>query len=181
MDDASVSPESDHISVGAVIRDEKRRILGAMAKSVEETFSPLLAECIALRESLMMAKELESVTLVVETDAINVVSVVSDNTEFSLEGPILEDVKQLLAQLWNPAVTLSLEIQACCLQITIELAKLPLAGKIVLKASEAAAAAAISSLIRETHVVCRSQLRKMSNRWPEIATFVSPSRLEICS
>ncbi|GMN40729.1 hypothetical protein TIFTF001_009947 [Ficus carica] len=102
--DASVSPESDHIGIGAVIRDEKGRILGAMAKSVEGTFSPFLAECIALREGLMMAKELESVTIVVETDAINVVSAVSDNTEFSLEGPILEDVKQLLAQLWNPGV-----------------------------------------------------------------------------
>ncbi|GMN35433.1 hypothetical protein TIFTF001_048455, partial [Ficus carica] len=83
--DASVSPESDHIGIGAVIRDEKGRILGAMAKSVEGTFSPFLDECIALREGLMMAKELESVTLVVETDAINVVSAVSDNTEFSLE------------------------------------------------------------------------------------------------
>ncbi|GMN66161.1 hypothetical protein TIFTF001_035235 [Ficus carica] len=67
-----------------------------MAKSVEEIFSPFLAECIALREGLMIAKELESVTLVVETDAINVISAVSDNTEFSLEGPILE------AQLRNP-------------------------------------------------------------------------------
>ncbi|GMN21284.1 hypothetical protein TIFTF001_050116 [Ficus carica] len=102
--DASVSPESDHIGKGAVIRDEKGRMLGAMAKSVEGTFSSFLAECIALREGLMMAKELESVTLVVETDAINVVSAVSDNTEFSLEGPILEDVKQLLVQLWNPGV-----------------------------------------------------------------------------
>ncbi|GMN20887.1 hypothetical protein TIFTF001_039966 [Ficus carica] len=89
---------------GAVIRDEKGRILGAMEKSVEGTFSPFLAECIALREGLMMAKEFESVTLVVETDAINVVSAISDNTEFSLEGPILEDVKQLLVQLWNPGV-----------------------------------------------------------------------------
>ncbi|GMN68764.1 hypothetical protein TIFTF001_037815 [Ficus carica] len=102
--DASVSSGSDHIGIGAVIRDEKGRILGAMAKSVEGTFSPFLAECIALREGLMMAKELESFTLVVETDAINVVSAVSDNTEFSLECPILEDVKQLLTQLWNPGV-----------------------------------------------------------------------------
>ncbi|GMN41345.1 hypothetical protein TIFTF001_010577 [Ficus carica] len=96
--DASVSTESDHIGIGAVIRDEKGIILGAMAKSVEGTFSPFLAECIALREGLMMAKELERVTLVVETDVINVVSAVSDNTKFSLESPILEDVKQLLAQ-----------------------------------------------------------------------------------
>ncbi|GMN72596.1 hypothetical protein TIFTF001_054756 [Ficus carica] len=71
--DASVSPRSDHIGIGAVIRDEKGRILGAMAKSMEGTFSPFLAECIALREGLMLAKELESATLVVETDAINVI------------------------------------------------------------------------------------------------------------
>ncbi|GMN21286.1 hypothetical protein TIFTF001_050117 [Ficus carica] len=71
--DASVSPGSNHIGIGAVIRDEKGRILGAMAKSMERTFSPFLAECIALREGLMLAKELESATLMVETDAINVV------------------------------------------------------------------------------------------------------------
>ena len=95
--DASVLSGSDHIGIGAIIWDEKGRILGAVAKSVEGTFSPFLAECMALREGLMIAKELESVTLVVETDAINVVSTVSNNLEFSLEGPILEDVKQLLA------------------------------------------------------------------------------------
>ncbi|GMN50671.1 hypothetical protein TIFTF001_019832 [Ficus carica] len=102
--DASVSPGSDHIGVGAVIRDEKGRIIGAVAKSMEETFSPFLTEFIAIREGLMIAKELESVTLMVETDAINVVFAVSDNLEFSLEGPILEDVKQLLAQLRNSGV-----------------------------------------------------------------------------
>ncbi|GMN42225.1 hypothetical protein TIFTF001_011449 [Ficus carica] len=52
----------------------------------------------------MIVKELESVILVVEIDAINVISAVSDNLEFSFEGPILEDVKQLLAQLRNPDV-----------------------------------------------------------------------------
>ncbi|GMN68653.1 hypothetical protein TIFTF001_037708 [Ficus carica] len=102
--DASVSPGSDHIGIGAVIRDNKGRILGTMEKSVEGTFSPFLAECIALHEGLMIAKELESVTLVVETDVINVVSAVSDNTKFFLEGPIMQDVKQLLAQLRNPIV-----------------------------------------------------------------------------
>ncbi|GMN33307.1 hypothetical protein TIFTF001_044780 [Ficus carica] len=37
--------------------------------------------------------------LEVETDTINVVSAVVENRELSMEGPILEDVKQLLAQL----------------------------------------------------------------------------------
>ncbi|GMN26456.1 hypothetical protein TIFTF001_001317 [Ficus carica] len=101
---ASVSPGSDHIGIGAVIHDEKGLILGAVAKSVEGTFSPFLAECIALREGLMIAKELESVTLVVETDAINVVSTVSDNQELSVEGSILEDVKQLLVQVRSTGV-----------------------------------------------------------------------------
>ncbi|GMN70498.1 hypothetical protein TIFTF001_039540 [Ficus carica] len=73
--DASVSPESDHIGISAVIRDEKGRILG-------------IGECYSCGGNC----------------AINVVSAVSDNTEFSLEGPILEDVKQLFAQLWNPGV-----------------------------------------------------------------------------
>ncbi|GMN62822.1 hypothetical protein TIFTF001_031900 [Ficus carica] len=54
---------------------------------------------IALREGLFFAMELKLGTLVVETDAINVVSAVEDNRELSVEGPILEDVKQLLVQL----------------------------------------------------------------------------------
>ena len=39
-----------------------------------------------------------------ETDAINVVSAVGDNCELSMEGPILEDVKHLLAQVQSPGV-----------------------------------------------------------------------------
>ena len=62
-------------------------------KSVDKTFSPFLAECIALREGLKIAKELEIVTLVVEIDAINIVSVVSEELDLSLERPILKDVK----------------------------------------------------------------------------------------
>ncbi|GMN37351.1 hypothetical protein TIFTF001_006731 [Ficus carica] len=91
--DASVSSGSDHIGIGTVIRNENGRIYGSLAKSVDETFSPFLAECIALCEGLKIAKMLEIVTLVVETDATNVVSTVSDDLDLSLEGPILEDVK----------------------------------------------------------------------------------------
>ncbi|GMN66693.1 hypothetical protein TIFTF001_035757 [Ficus carica] len=102
--DASVFPGSDHIGIGAAIRDEKGSILGAVAKSVEGFFSPFLAECLALREGLSFAKEIECVNLEVETDAINVVSAVMENQELSMEGPILEDVKQLLAQLQGTGI-----------------------------------------------------------------------------
>ena len=77
--DASVFPGSDRIGIGAAIRDEKGSILGAMAKSLEGSFSPFLAECLALREGLSFAKEIECVNLEVETDAINVVSAIEDN------------------------------------------------------------------------------------------------------
>ncbi|GMN47032.1 hypothetical protein TIFTF001_016222 [Ficus carica] len=91
--DASVFPGSDHIGIGAAIRDEKGSILRAVAKSVEGSFSPLLVECLALREGLSFAKEIECVNLEVENNAINVVSAVVENRELSMEGPILEDVK----------------------------------------------------------------------------------------
>ncbi|GMN53173.1 hypothetical protein TIFTF001_022317 [Ficus carica] len=87
------------IGIGAAIRDEKGSILGAVAKSVEGSFFLFLAECLALREGLSFAKEIECVNLEVETDAINVVSTVVENRKLSMEGPILEDVKQLLVQL----------------------------------------------------------------------------------
>ncbi|GMN69310.1 hypothetical protein TIFTF001_038372 [Ficus carica] len=85
--------------VGATIRDEKGSILGVVVKSVERSFSPFLAECLALREGLSFAKEIDCVNLEVETDAINAVSAVVENRELSMKSPILEDVKQLLAQL----------------------------------------------------------------------------------
>ncbi|GMN74812.1 hypothetical protein TIFTF001_052466, partial [Ficus carica] len=61
--DASVIPGSDHIGIGAVIRDEKGSILGAMARSVGGSFSPFVAECLALREGLRFAKEIECVDI----------------------------------------------------------------------------------------------------------------------
>ena len=94
-----VSPGSAYIGIGAAIRDERGAIVGAVAKSVEGSFSSFLAECITLREGLKFAKEIECVNLEVETDATNVVSAVVDNRELSVESLILEDVKQLLVQL----------------------------------------------------------------------------------
>ncbi|GMN45119.1 hypothetical protein TIFTF001_014327 [Ficus carica] len=102
--DASVFPSSDHIGIGAAIRDDKGSILGAVAKSVEGSFSPFVAECLAIREGLRFVKEIECANIKVETDAINVVSAVVDNRELSMEGPILEDVKQLLAQLRSTGI-----------------------------------------------------------------------------
>ena len=96
---ASVLPGVEHIGIGAVLRDEKGIILGAVAKSVEGSFSPFLAECIALREGLIFTKDLNLGPIVVDTDAFNVVTVVGDNCALSMEGPILEDVKQLLVQM----------------------------------------------------------------------------------
>ena len=52
----------------------------------------------------MIAKELGSVSLEVETDAINVVSTVLEDLELSKESPIMEDVRQLLIQLRSTGV-----------------------------------------------------------------------------
>ncbi|GMN63226.1 hypothetical protein TIFTF001_032293 [Ficus carica] len=84
--DASVFPNSDRIGIGAAIHDDKGSILGAVAKSVEGSFSPFVVECLALREGLRFAKEIKCVNIEVETDAINVVSAVVDNRELSMKG-----------------------------------------------------------------------------------------------
>ena len=102
--DASVLPGVDHIGIGAVLCDEKGIILGAIAKSLDGSFSPFLAECIALREGLIFAKDFNSGPIVVETDAINVVTAVGDNRKLSMEGPNLEDVKQLLVQMHSTGI-----------------------------------------------------------------------------
>ncbi|GMN31523.1 hypothetical protein TIFTF001_048099 [Ficus carica] len=57
--DAAVIPGSNHIGVRAAIRNDNGLVCGALAKSIDGRFSPFLAECIALREVLKLAKELE--------------------------------------------------------------------------------------------------------------------------
>ncbi|GMN55775.1 hypothetical protein TIFTF001_024892 [Ficus carica] len=55
-----------------------------------------------LNGDAVVSLESDHIRIVVETDAINVVSAVSEVLDLSLEGPILEDVKVLLAQLRYP-------------------------------------------------------------------------------
>lgn len=80
---------SDHIGVGAVIRNEYGLICGALAKTLDRSFSPLLAECLSLREGLKFAKEMELDALGVETDAINLlVTALNGDLELSVVGPV---------------------------------------------------------------------------------------------
>lgn len=73
----------------AVIRNEYGLLCGALAKTLDGSFSPLLAECLSFREGLKFAKEMEVDALGVETDAINLlVSALNGDLELSVVGPV---------------------------------------------------------------------------------------------
>ncbi|GMN60151.1 hypothetical protein TIFTF001_029243 [Ficus carica] len=78
--DVAVLPASHHIGMGVVIHNDQGMFCGALAKALEGSLSSLLAECLALREGLKFAHELEVDALMVESDAINLVSAINDNT-----------------------------------------------------------------------------------------------------
>ncbi|GMN53166.1 hypothetical protein TIFTF001_022306 [Ficus carica] len=80
---------SDHIGVGAVLRNEYGLLCGALAKTLDGSFSPLLAVCLSSREGLKFAKEMEVDALVVETDVIKLlVLALNGDLELSVVGPV---------------------------------------------------------------------------------------------
>ncbi|GMN60270.1 hypothetical protein TIFTF001_029364 [Ficus carica] len=80
-------------------RNDNVLVCGALTKFIDGRFSLFLTECIALREGLKLAKELEIDGLVVETDATNIAAVKPGDLELSVEGPILDDTQSLLDHL----------------------------------------------------------------------------------
>ncbi|KAL5764109.1 hypothetical protein ACOSP7_016457 [Xanthoceras sorbifolium] len=93
--DAAVKLGSSVMGAGAVVHDGQGKIVVASAKPLLGFFSAELGELLALREGLLLAKELNLVIEWVELDAVNVVARVFSSFPCSFVDPIIKDVKAL--------------------------------------------------------------------------------------
>ncbi|KAK3218417.1 hypothetical protein Dsin_012387 [Dipteronia sinensis] len=85
--------------VGAVIRDDKRWVVAALSKPIHGNLSPEEGELVALREGLILAKQLKLKLSCVELDACNVVSKVSsDFIDVGESEFLVSDIKALFKE-----------------------------------------------------------------------------------
>ncbi|KAL5743255.1 hypothetical protein ACOSQ2_026371 [Xanthoceras sorbifolium] len=78
---------------GAVVRDSQGKVVAASAKPLLGFFPAELGELLALREGLLLAKELSLIIEWVEVDVVNVVARVFNSSPSSFMDPIVSDVK----------------------------------------------------------------------------------------
>ncbi|KAL5848196.1 hypothetical protein ACOSQ3_006246 [Xanthoceras sorbifolium] len=87
------------IGSGAVVRDSQGKVVAASAKPLLGFFPAELGELLALREGLLVAKELSLFIEWVELDAANVVARVFSSCPSSFMDPIVSDIKALFRAL----------------------------------------------------------------------------------
>lgn len=95
--DAAVCEGTNFIGIGVVARDDSGVVLGAMARCMIGSFTPHIAECMAVREGVWFARAGGFPRWVVETDAINVARAVFSPSSLSVEANVLEDIHELLS------------------------------------------------------------------------------------
>ena len=78
--EAAVKPGKEFCAAGGVFRDSEGVFLAAFCKTFRGSLSPLVAECLALREGLFIARKQGRKIGVAESDASNVVSLVRDRS-----------------------------------------------------------------------------------------------------
>ncbi|KAL5819206.1 hypothetical protein ACOSQ4_023048 [Xanthoceras sorbifolium] len=95
--DVAVKPGNDCVGVGAVIRDSSRLVVAAVSKTLLGCFSAETSEMLALREGLLLARNLGLNVQLIEVDACNVVSsVLGSDSCCGENGLIVLDIKALL-------------------------------------------------------------------------------------
>ncbi|KAL5797550.1 hypothetical protein ACOSQ2_002370 [Xanthoceras sorbifolium] len=96
--DASFLKDSacSFVGLGAAIRDSTGRVVAAVSKCFAGSFSAETGEALALREGLLLAKNLGCAVCWVESDASNVIkAVVVSDLNLGLASPIFSDIKAL--------------------------------------------------------------------------------------
>ncbi|KAL5785269.1 hypothetical protein ACOSQ2_007661 [Xanthoceras sorbifolium] len=97
--DAAVHPFSNQIGLGAIIHDEFGLVVAALFKPFVSSFSTETGDYLALREGLLLAKNLGMVVHRVELDTANVISGIN-SVDDSLEvaGLIISDVQSFCSE-----------------------------------------------------------------------------------
>ncbi|KAL5784227.1 hypothetical protein ACOSQ2_006619 [Xanthoceras sorbifolium] len=93
--DAAVKSDFSVMGSGAVVHDDQGKVVAASAKPLLGFFPAELGELLALREGLLLAKELSLVIEWVELDAVNVVAKVFSSFPSSFVDPIVNEIKAL--------------------------------------------------------------------------------------
>ncbi|KAL5838662.1 hypothetical protein ACOSQ3_015831 [Xanthoceras sorbifolium] len=93
--DAAVKSGFSVMGSGAVVRDSQGKVVAASAKPLLGFFPAELGELLALREGLLVAKELSLIIEWVELDAANAVARISNSCPSSFMDPIVSDIKAL--------------------------------------------------------------------------------------
>lgn len=107
--DASVRSHQDYIGVGAVVRDAEGVVWACLAKKLPGSFSSFIAECIALREGLVFARQCGLDVHDIEVDVSRVAQVVNGGATLGEEGAVIEDILSLLSTVGNWKVSLCRE------------------------------------------------------------------------
>ena len=85
---------------GGVIRDHEGKWLKGYARSLGST-NNCMAELWALRDGLLLAKEMGLHNLIIELDALSVVLLLNNNTTNSTLEPLLNDCRNLVREFPN--------------------------------------------------------------------------------
>ncbi|GMN62854.1 hypothetical protein TIFTF001_031923 [Ficus carica] len=86
---------SGFVGVGAVIRDHLGVVAAACAIRNEGSFSPYIAECLTLREELLLAKNLGLQTEAVETDVVRLAHEVQNLLSLSDDSLLITNIMSL--------------------------------------------------------------------------------------
>ena len=101
--DGSAMKNPDRAGGGGLLRDHDGVWLKGFARGLGFTNS-ILAELWALRDELLLAKELGFQQLIIELDALSVVILMNNETENLLMEPLLTDCRNLLKEIPNKRV-----------------------------------------------------------------------------
>ena len=101
--DGSAMKNPDRAGGGGLLRDHDGVWLKGFARGLGFTNS-ILAEHWALRDGLLLAKELGFQQLIIELDALSVVILMNNETENLLMEPLLTDCRNLLKEIPNKRV-----------------------------------------------------------------------------
>ncbi|PON62031.1 Ribonuclease H-like domain containing protein, partial [Trema orientale] len=90
--DAAVNSTTGCIGIGAVIRDSKGTVCGALSTKIKGYLSAYIAECFALCAGLRFALSQALFISVTENESLKVISVLKKLEPLSCEGPIITDI-----------------------------------------------------------------------------------------
>lgn len=91
-----------------MIRDHLEIVVAVCARRIEGSFSPYIAECLALREGLLQAKNIGVQMEAVETDVVRLVHEVQNPLSISDDSPLIADIVNLKQKEFSVLVLLFL-------------------------------------------------------------------------